>query len=225
MQNEKEQIKISEKINDFFQKNRKGALVSLGAIIILFVGFIVFISMQDFFRKKAINEVEELNSKFENIRYSLNDEEFFNDIETLLDELNNFAKSKSGFAGSKAWTLIAQIHGGREDWQKAQEAWLNAAKTGDKTYLAPISLFNAAAAAEEQGNLSEAIELLQKCIAHRFEFPAAPRAQFSIGRLYEELGNYPAAIEAYRSVLIDWQDVPVWQHLARSRMTSIEVGR
>ncbi|MDR0320267.1 MAG: tetratricopeptide repeat protein, partial [Treponema sp.] len=128
-----------------------------------------------------------------------------------------------GYAGSKAWSIIAQIHSRKEEWQQAEETWLKAAHKGARTYLGPIALFNAAAAAEEQGKLEQAIELLEQCLAHKFEFPAAPRAQFSIGRLNEQLGNTGAAMEAYRIVLINWADMPVWQQLARSRITALEI--
>jgi len=221
-ENENENQSFVEKINGFSKRNRKGIIIFFSAIFIMLAGLIVFLSLQDVFNKKAIAEVEELNVKFQELRYKTNDVNYTAEIQTLLSDIENFAKNKSGYAASKAWSMAAQIYSGRSEWQKSEEAWLNAAKTGDKTYLGPIALFNAAASAEEQGKIELAIELLQKSIDHKFEFPAAPRAQFSIGRLYEQLGNYPAAIESYRTVMINWQNVPVWQYLARSRITAIE---
>jgi len=222
MQNENEKQSFGEKINGFSQRNRKGIIIFSGAVFILLAGLVVFLSLQDVFNKKAIAEAEELNVKFQELRYFTNDVNYAAEVQILLSDLETFARNKNGYAASKAWSMAAQIHSSRNEWQKAEEAWLNAAKTGDKTYLGPIALFNAAASAEEQGKIELAIELLQKSIDHKFEFPAAPRAQFSIGRLYEQLGNYPAAIEAYRTVMINWQNVPVWQYLARSRITAIE---
>ena len=222
MENENEKQSFVEKINGFSQRNRKGIIIFSSAIFILLAGTIVFFSLQDVFNKKAIAEAEELNVKFQELRYFTNDDSYNAKIQALLSEIEAFAKNKSGYAAGKAWSMAAQIYSSRNEWQKAEETWLNAAKAGDNTYLGPISLFNAAAAAEEQGKIELAIELLQKSIEHKFEFPAAPRAQFSIGRLYEQLGNYPAAIESYRTVLINWQNVPVWQYLAHSRIIAIE---
>jgi len=222
MQNENEKQSFGEKINNFSHKNRKGIIIFTSAIFILLGGLIVFLSLQDVFNKKAIAEAEELNVKFQELRYFANDENYTVEIQTLLSDIEAFAKNKSGYAAGKAWSIVAQIYSSRNEWQRAEETWLNAARAGDKTYLGPISLFNAAAAAEEQGKIERAIELLQKSIDHKFEFPAAPRAQFSIGRLYEQLGDYPAAIESYRTVLINWQNVSVWQYLARSRIIAIE---
>lgn len=86
-----------------------------------------------------------------------------------------------------------------------------------------MALFNAAVAAEEQGKYEEAIGYLQKCVNHPFEFPSAPRAQFNIGRLYEKTGDNVSAVEAYRAVMINWPDMPVWQHFARTAIIAIEV--
>jgi tetratricopeptide (TPR) repeat protein len=220
MQNENKKTDIGEKLVEFIEKYRKVILVSIGVLVVLFIGLAIFISLHEVIQKKAIAEVEELSDRFDEMRFLMDDDAA---IDTLLADLEKFVKNKGGYSGSKAWSMVAQIYSSRKDWQKSKDAWLSSAKTGNKTYLAPISLFNAAVAAEEQNNLEEAIELLEKCISHPFEFPAAPRAQFAIGRLYEKQNNYPAAIEAYRTVLANWQDVPVWQHLARSRITAISI--
>jgi tetratricopeptide (TPR) repeat protein len=222
MQNENEEQDFREKINGFLHKNRKGIIIFICAVFIMLAGLIVFLSLQNVFNKKAIAEAEKLNDTFQELRYYTSDENYTAQIQTLLTDTETFALNKSGYAAGKAWSIAAQIHSSRNEWQKAEEAWLRAAKAGDKTYLGPIALFNAAASAEEQGKIELAIELFQKSIDHKFEFPAAPRAQFSIGRLYEKLGNYPAAIESYRTVMINWQNVPVWQYLARSRIIAIE---
>jgi tetratricopeptide (TPR) repeat protein len=223
MREESKKTEIGEKLIEFIQKYRKAILVSLGVLAVSFIGLVIFLSLHDVFQKKAIAEVEEISAKFEELRFLMSDDNYKADVDTLLVDLEKFAKNKGGYPGGKAWSMIAQIYSSRKEWQSSQDAWLSAAKTGNKTYLAPIALFNAAVAAEELGNIKEAIELLEKCIAHPFEFPAAPRAQFAIGRLYEKQNDYPAAIEAYRTVLANWQDVPVWQHLARSRITAISI--
>jgi tetratricopeptide (TPR) repeat protein len=224
MMQDENKTSFGEKVTGFIQRNRKGILFSVCTVFILLIGVIVFISIQDVLRKKAIIEVEELNRKYEDIHYLIADNHNSTDVNELLSDLDAFnKKNKKGFAGGKAWSITAQIYSAKKDWFNAEEAWLNAARSGDKTYLAPFAFFNAAVAAEELGKLEQAIVHLEKAIAHPYEFPSAPRAQFSIGRLYEQLDNYPAATEAYRAVLINWQDIPIWSHLARSRIIAIEV--
>ena len=215
--------KFVDKINDFVQRNRKGILIILVILAAGITGTIVFLSLNDYFNKKAIEGIEEFDRRLSELNAVDNDESRTDDIDALLAELNAFVKNKSGFAGSMAWSSIGQIHADRKEWAEAENAWRYAAQAGSRTYLGPVALFNAAAAAEEQGKLEEAIELLNKCISHKFEFSAAPRAQFSIGRLYEELNNIPAAIEAYRAVMSKWSYITVWRNLAQSRITALEI--
>lgn len=224
MQNNSTQNR-NDKINDFVQKNRKVIFFILGVIVFLIVGSVVFLSLKDYLQKKAIVKVEEFDRRYEELHLETDapeTEEKAAETDALLSELNAFAKNKSGFAGGKAWSIIGQIYSGREEWSQAEDAWRNAAKAAYKTYLGPVAYFNAAAAAEEQGKLEQAIELLENCVSHKFEFTAAPRAQFSIGRLNEQLGNFPAAIEAYRLVLIKWPYITVWANLAHSRIVALE---
>ena len=235
MQKAKETISFGDKIDNFVKNNRKVILTTLSILVILFVGTITFIFISDATEKREIEEVEELNTRFEALlpvqhRNFLEAEDFHShDIDVLLADLETFLEKSSiftrgmGFARSRAWFITAQIHSGREDWSLAESAWISSAQAGARTYLAPLALFNGAAAAEEQGNLEQAIELLQQSISGSFEFPMAARAQFSIGRLYEQQGNIPAAIEAYRAVLINWPNMPVFPNMARSRIISLEL--
>ena len=226
MQKEKthKEEETEDKFSEFLRRNRKGIYISFGVIIVLFAGVIVYFSLNSHFQKKATAEVEELNQKYDELRLSLADENYNDDVNALLEKCNVFVKGKSSYAGARGWTIIAQIYSGREDWPKAEEAWRSAAKAGVKTYLAPAAFFNAAACAENQGRIKEAVELLEKCITYKFNFPAAPRAQFSIGRLNEQLGDIPAAIAAYRVILANeqWSKIETWANLAQSRLIAIE---
>jgi tetratricopeptide (TPR) repeat protein len=106
----------------------------------------------------------------------------------------------------------------RKDWGEAEKAWTNSAKSAGKSYLAPVSLFNAAVAAEEQGNPARAISLYIESIAHESDFPGAARAQFAVGRLYESQGDNEAALEAYRVIPTKWVSETTWVNLAQSRI-------
>ena len=214
---------FKDQINDFIQRNRIAIFSVVGILVFLFIGAVIFIAVSDNLYKKSVVKIEELTQKYDELRFYVNDDYFTDDVNSLILELETFAAKTKGFPGSKAWSLAADIYANREDWSKAEEAFINSARTGNKTYLGPLSLFNAAAAAEEQGKLEQAIDLLQQCVSHVFEFPSAPRAQFSIGRLYEQLGNNSEAIAAYREVLINWPEMPVWHQLARSRIIAIEI--
>jgi len=218
-----EKVGMGDKINEFIQRNRKGIFAAACVILILFAGSLVFIYVKDNLDKKAAAEIEELITKFDELREKMFDEEGNEEIDAFIAELEDFGEKTRGFPGSKAKSMAAEIYVIREDWSKAEEAFTAAARIGAKTYLGPISLFNAAVAAEEQSRLEEAIDLLEQALSHKFEFIQAPHAQFSVGRLNEQLGNYDEAIAAYREVLINWSDIQNWHLLARSRIIALEI--
>jgi tetratricopeptide (TPR) repeat protein len=109
----------------------------------------------------------------------------------------------------------------KKDWSAAQKAWSAAAKSGAKTYMVPVSLCNAAVAAEEQGDIQGAVDFYTQSIAFGETFPTASRAQFQIGRLEEERNNKDAALQAYREVINKWPDDQLWTNLAQSRIIAL----
>ena len=229
MQN-REKVSIGDKINEFIQKNRKGIFITAGIVIVLFIGMIAYLYIGDYFNKKATAQAEELNNRYTDIQLlKKQGVEFEEDENALLADLEAFIAKTSpitegkGFAQGKIWSLIGHIYSGKKEWEKAEDAFLNSAKKGSKTYIGPIALFNAAVAAEEQGKLREAVDLLEQCVSHDFDFPSAPRAQFNIGRLYEQIGDFDKALEAYNVVLTKWPNLPVFQYLAQNQIIKIEV--
>ena len=221
--NKQEKVNTGDKINDFIQRNRKVIFTISGIIIVLFIGSIVYLSINDNINKKASVKMEELLVKYAEIKEKTGEEDSKEEVDAYLAELEVFAAKTKGIAGSKAWSIIGEIYAGREDWHRAEEAFISSARTGEKTYLGPLSYLNAAAAAEEHGEFEQALDLLKKCLSSKIEFPQAPRAQFAVGRINEKLGNFPDALEAYRAVMINWPDMPAWQQLAQSRITAIEI--
>ncbi|MCL2175022.1 MAG: tetratricopeptide repeat protein [Treponema sp.] len=219
-----EQSNLGESINEFIQKNRKAIFTAVGIVIILFLGAVIFVSVKGSMEKNASIALDGLIKKFEDQKENINIEEYNDEINALISELETFAAKNGGFSGGKAWSLAADINVIRKDWEKAEELYLKASRSGKKTYHSPISLFNAAAAAEEQGKLEQALDYLKQSISQTVEFPAAPRAQFAIGRINEMLERYSDATEAYREILIKWPEMAEWQNLARSRIIAIEIN-
>jgi tetratricopeptide (TPR) repeat protein len=212
---------INEKLNHFLQKNRKPLIMGMGAILILLAAFIAVLTIRDVLQEKAIVTVEDFTRRYELLLIDLNEPAKAEEVQTLVDELTGFAAKHRGYAGARSYSLLAGIYAGKKDWPQAEKAWTNAARVAPKTYLAPVSLFNAAVAAEEQGNISGAIELYTEIVSLADIFPGAPRAQFSIGRLQEAQKNHEAALEAYRAVINKWPDETVWTSFAQSRILVI----
>jgi len=210
-----------DKIVLFLQKYRTVLFVFAALLAAGVLGSVVFFSVRDQMQKKAIAVLE----GYEKRKAELGDikEAAPLEVEALLGELNAFAPSTFGYAAAKAYSLSADIYAVRSEWAQAEEAWLHSAQKGPKTYLAPISLFNAAAAAEEQGKLEEALDYYSRSLAFPGIFAAAHRARFNIGRIHEARQDKEAAKEAYRALVEENSGDSGWAKLAQSRIIALEM--
>jgi predicted negative regulator of RcsB-dependent stress response len=213
---------IGDAIADFIQNNRRGIVICLGVIVIAVAGCIAGFAIRNVLRDKALSTIEDFSDRYDQLVMDINDPEKSADVQTLLDELNAFAGNQSGYAAAQAHSIAASIYAEKKDWAGAEKSWTASAKAGAKTYLAPVALFNAAVAAEEQGKTDEAVTLSTESASYPADFPEAPRAQFAIGRLLETQGDKQGAIEAYRAVREKWSGATVWINLAQNRIIVLE---
>ena len=217
------EITFNQRLGDFIQKNRRALFIGLLAVVIALIGLIIFVTVRDRLQASALSQFDDFSRRHSALRVAEPGEGLdlithAMEMVSLIDELNAFASRTSGFAAARAFNLIAEIHWDQQNWPAAERAWLEVARVASRTYLAPIALFNAAVAAEEQGNIDSAITHLTRAAAMGDVFPSAPRAQFSIGRLEEKRNNPDAAIAAYRRLLSQWPNEPVWANLAQNRI-------
>ena len=191
MQNEAKKANINTRINDFTQKNRLFILSAIAAIIVLFFGFIISYSVHNSMQKNSNAKLEDLLNRYESLQPEISSAnlDHNNDIDLFLSDLEEFAAKRSGYAAGKAYGMLAGISAIKLDWEASETAWINAAKSSKRTFYEPLAWFNAGVSAEEQESFDAAIGHYKKCLASRSDFPSAIQAQFSIGRLFEELGD------------------------------------
>jgi tetratricopeptide (TPR) repeat protein len=217
-----EELSISDKIALFIQKYRTALLVLLILCVTGILGAVAFFSIRATMQKNAIVTLETLEKRMFDLG-DLSDTTKSMDILALLEELKAFAPGTFGYASAKAYSLAADIHAARNEWNTAEEFWVLSSQRAPKIYLAPLSLYNAAVAAEEQGKLDAAIEYYNQSLLVAGEFPAAPRARFNIARIYEAKNDKAAAAEAYRSLIEKVPSDSNWIKLAQSRLISLEL--
>jgi tetratricopeptide (TPR) repeat protein len=218
-----EELDFTGKLTDFLQHNRRN-IVTIGAVVIgVFVIGVIGYTVQEKITGANIKAAEELYT-----RYFELDLENSGDEETIAEyaeSLREFAGKKSGYAAVRAWTLLGRLYQARKEWPLAEEAWGRAAEIKPASYLTPISLFNAAAAAEEQGNLAGALDRLAEIEAgYADSFPGIARTVFSTGRLREKQQDPEGAVSAYRNVVENWPSSP-WANLANSRIIELTIKR
>jgi len=225
-QKKEEEVTINEMVSDFIQKNRKILFISLIAIIAVLAGFITVVTVRERLLEKALTQIDGFSRQYETLRIDSDSDDPYMvsrmaEIAVLLANIEVFAARNSGFAAAQAYNLAANIHWDQNNRDGAERAWLDAAKAAGKNYLAPVSLYNAAVAAEERGDIETAIAHYKGALEHGTVFPSAVRAQFSIGRLEESRNGKDAALEAYRNVLSNWPNDSLWSNLAQSRILAL----
>ena len=214
------QASTGDKIAFFLQKNRK-ALLALAILIALGIAFsVAFFTIRGEMEKKAIAKVEVFERRINEggVLFGSADSA---EADALLDELNTFAPSTFGYAAARSYSLAADIYFARKDWNRAEEAWVSASRKAPGIYLAPVSLFNAAVAAEEQGKKEDAIGYYTESLNYQGIYPAAARARFNIGRIYEELRERDKAKGTYLELIEKSPDSP-WANLAHNRLIVLE---
>jgi tetratricopeptide (TPR) repeat protein len=217
---QEEYTTFTDKLADFLQNNRRRIII-LGSLVIgVFIAAVAVYMIREKIVAADVRAVEDFYLEYQELRlaYPGADEEKSSEY---INAVRGFAEKKSGYPALRAWALLAQVHQVRKEWPLAEEAWSRAAAVKPPSYLTPVSLFNAAAAAEEQGGLVRAIDLLKKIDSeHRGDFPGIARNSFSLGRLYEKQEDTQAALDAYRQVVENWPASP-WANLANSRIIAL----
>ncbi|MDR2211074.1 MAG: tetratricopeptide repeat protein [Spirochaetaceae bacterium] len=218
-----ESLPPGEAIADFMQRNRKSLLALIVILAGGIIGLVAFFAVRSGLQKDAIITLEEIEERL-TLLGDLSENAKSAEVEALLQELTEFASGTFGYAAARSYSLAAAVYMERNEWEKAEQAYLDSARKAGKTYLAPLALYNAAAAAEEQGNLETALEYYTQSLDFSGNFPGASRARFNIGRIYEAQKDTEAASDAYRTLIENSSPDSNWAKLAQSRIIFLEIS-
>ena len=216
----KEKVKFSELLVDFLQKRRVILISFLIAIFVILAGIGIVLTLIETAQIKAIARVETLSERYDEIRTLTDEIKKKEAIDSLLEELKS-ASNENDLPSARSLSIIATIHADMKDWTEAEKAWIASAEAAPKSYLAPISLYNAATAAEDRGDSSSALALYTRCIEeYSSNYPLTARVYFSIGRISEQINDIQGATAAYKKIVDGWPNEG-WTKLANSRILSI----
>ena len=70
--NPKDEVTLSQRVNDFIQKNRKILFISLIAIIVILAGFIITVITRERAQANAISQVDAFNRRYEQLSPHIN---------------------------------------------------------------------------------------------------------------------------------------------------------
>jgi len=112
----------------------------------------------------------------------------------------------------------------KKEWDTAASFYMELKKMFPESYLASVSLVNAAVAYEEMGNIDKAIETYKLFLeTYRDRSPDSPRVFFTLGRLYEEKGDKENALKYYNDLTENYPDSD-WTKLGKSRIIYLEIS-
>jgi len=215
----------AEKIGAFLSGHRIPLIV---LAVIIFVGIFASIGISQYLNVRversavAAEEIQELWDDWSASRAAGDDtdDDTGDADDTALREAIAAAREQfSGhYAEFRGLYILGQLEWELGNFEAAGEAFLELADTYDDTYIAPVALANAAAAAEETGDIDRARELFGRVT--RLEGVAnleRSHALFNLGRLAEVQEEYGLAVDYYNQLLDEHGDSN-WTNLGRNRI-------
>ncbi len=213
---------FSARLAEALHKYWKGIIYALIGIVIVVAALAIYTGIKERKIEAGTAQAEELQENF--LQWQNSDDDQRNELENgITGEIDSIKSDFSGtFAHQRALLIEGKMAWEKEEWDNAVLAFEEIALRYPKSYLAPVALMNQAAALEEAGNDKEAVEVYQKLVeGYSSSSPDAPRALFSIGRLYETTGQLEAASGAYQELIETFPDSD-WTKLARDRIIYLE---
>jgi tetratricopeptide (TPR) repeat protein len=190
------------------------------------VALVVIIAMQSVENGRA-ESAARASELVQDLAAKLSDEQDEAQKAKLTEEFNAAVEKAASYQGTfgaqQAWFASGQLSMKNGDWKKAAEDFIKAWETKKKgSYLAPLALMQAAAAAEEAGDLDQALARYKTLIKdYSGQVPGIPRIHFSVGRILEAKQDWTGAKAAYDELAVAFPGDD-WTNLANSRIISLK---
>lgn len=210
---------FNEKFEDFLRKNRLALLICGAVIIVAIAGLAIGSALNNASANASTQRLEKLSedlTAWSSEQDPTKKAEAEKKLVAGLDEVA--AKWPRSYAAAKSISMKARIAEGNKDWASAEKDWMLVASRFGKTYLGPLALQNAAAAAEERGAADQAIAHYKALVKdYAGKTVGIPHAYFSLGRLAEAAKDYAGASENYGKLVSSYPDDD-WTKLAKDRI-------
>jgi len=211
--------RIEGSLNGFFGRNKKTLIVVALIVVVGLATLGIVLSVSQNNLQEQFNEIDQLEASYVELQAMGSDNEAYQETyDELVASLTDLAGKGSKYPSQKAEYLLGMIAFQDEAYQKAIDSFLSVYSNADGSYLGSLALANAAAAAEELGNDSLALEYYTKII-DEFGFTAAesPKALFGQARLQEKSGNTELAKATFQQ-LADQFPTSEYAKLATNRL-------
>ncbi len=211
------------RFSNFIHKNRILLLTMLITGVVFLVGYFVWTEWQRKTNESSTLLVEEAQELFKKWQAEL-DEDKKKDIEEDLKETLDLITNRYSrhYAAQRALFIRASLAFEKEEWKSAAEDFLKAAVTFRKSYLAPLSIFNAAICYDEADNADQSIDLYHNITEEYKESYLIPHVIFSLGHIYEQKEDFGNALLAYNRLENEYPSSN-WTKAGRNRIIDLRI--
>ena len=213
---------VTAVVSAFVERHRVVLLVVAGALLASLIVWLAWTERERSLEKSSALRAERLQELYQTwgaepagTRKTNLGEDLLEDVEHILRQFPR------RYAAQRALYVRAQYRFELQQWNDAAADWQELAARWPDSYLAPLSIFNAAVAVEEAGQPEAALEHLQRVADQWDAGILVPRALFSIGRMAEQRADYGAA-EATYDRLTEEHGGSRWATAARNRLIALE---
>lgn len=216
-----EQMSMSATLAAWLQKNRLVLLISAAVLVAVLIIVGAISAVNSYRAQKSLDALISFEESYSDWQSAGDDDS------AAAEELEEaFAEIEADYSGTyghqRALFLIGDYFYSEERWSDAVDSYTALAEGYPKSYLAPLALYNAAAAKEEQGDAPAASELYRRIGQEYGQSPLAPRALFSLGRSLEQVDK-TEAVTVYTN-LGERFPQSSWTKLARSRIIELNLA-
>lgn len=211
--------RLLDRVTEFLQRRRKPVIIIGIAVLVFIFGVFAYLEVQNKRQDASLRLAENIQSQYQKWQNASDSDK--PDLEKSIIQTSEtiLKKYPHMYAASRALFVEGNLYWEKEAWSDSAESFSKLAKRFPKSYLAPVALYNAAAATEQSGNEKDALAVLKTLVDTYRDRNAAevPRALFSMGRITEGLGNPKEAATHYQD-LVDNFPQSSWTNLARDRI-------
>lgn len=186
--------KMIGSVSTFFEKNKVILIVICAVIVVGILAAIIAVNAVNSAKDKAQIKVAKLEQQYAEVLAS-----DAQDWTALTADLQAMVKGGS-YASVKSQYLLGLVYYQQQNYTEASDAFMKAYDLNKSIYLAPLSLANAAACAEEGGDSAKALELYNQIYNDYPESGTAAKALFNVARMYYQQGNTQLAQATFAQV-------------------------
>ena len=209
-------------VSAFVERYRIALLVVAGVVIAALAIWLVWAERERSVEESSALRAEQLQELFQSwnaepdgVRKTNLGNELLEEVERLLRQFpRRYVAQRALYVRAEYWFALQQWQDAAADWQELAMRW-------PTSYLAALSVFNAAVAMEEAGEPQLAQEYLERLVAEWDGSILVARALFSIGRMAEQRGDYQAVQDAYARVTDEYGGSS-WATAVRNRLIALE---